>query len=115
MKHARRDAGAMVLLATTDAIAGREVAQTLGLVRANAVRARHLGSDIGASLKNLVGGRIGGYEQLLTETRDAVLAELERQAAGMGADAVVGLRLATSDVMAGASEVLAYGTAVKLR
>lgn len=105
----------MVLLVTTDTIPGREIAQTLGLVRANAVRARHIGSDIGASLKNIVGGRIGGYETLLAQTRDAVLAEIEQRAREMGADAVVALRLSTSDVMAGASEILAYGTAVKLR
>jgi len=105
----------MVFLATTDGVHGREIESCLGLVRANMVRARHLGSDIGAGLKTLVGGRIGGYEKLMTETRDMVLDELQKKAEAMGADAVVGLRFATSDIMQGSSEILAYGTAVKLR
>ncbi len=105
----------MVLLVTTDGVPGREIESTLGLVRANAVRARHIGSDIGASFKNLVGGRIGGYEKLLTETRDLVLTQLKQEALRIHADAVVAVRLSTSGVMAGASELLAYGTAVKLK
>lgn len=104
----------MVQVVTTDTIPGRQIATTLGLVQASTVRARHIGSDIGASFKSIVGGRIGGYEKLLKETREAVMAELRDEARKMGGDAIVGLRLATSSVMDGASEVLAYGTAVRL-
>lgn len=105
----------MVLIVTTETVAGREITQTLGMIHASTVRARHIGSDIGAGLKSIVGGRIGGYEKLLQEARDTVLSEVEREARRLGADAVVAFRLATSNVMDGASEVLAYGTAVKLR
>lgn len=105
----------MVLVVTTDHVHGREIANVLGLVQASTVRSRHIGSDIGASLKSIVGGRLGGYEKLLQEARDAVMAELVAEAQRRGADAVLGFRLATSNVMDGASEVLAYGTAVKLR
>lgn len=105
----------MVLVVSTDTVPGREVASALGLVQASTVQSRHIGSDIGASLKSIVGGRLGGYEKLLREAREIVLRELRDEAARMGADAVVGFRLATSNVMDGASEILAYGTAVKLR
>ena len=105
----------MVLIASTDDLPGRHIESTLGLVQASTVRSRHLGSDIGAGLKSLVGGRLGGYEKLLREARDAVTAELREEARKLGADAIVGFRLATSNVMDGASEVLAYGTAVRLR
>ena len=82
---------------------------------ANAVRGRHIGHDALAALKTLVGGEIGRYRQLLTESRREALQRMEEEAEAMGADAVVALRLTTSPVIGGASEILAYGTAVKFR
>ena len=103
-----------MIVTTSDAIPGREIAETIGLVSANAVRARHVGRDILAGLKNLVGGRIGAYQQLLVESREEALAQLEAEAQNKGADAIVALRMATASIMGGAAEVLVYGTAVKL-
>lgn len=105
----------MVLVVTTDAVPGREIATTLGLVQASTVQSRHIGSDIGAGLKSIVGGRLGGYEKLLKEAREIVHRDIADEARRLGADAIVGFRLATSSVMDGASEILAYGTAVRLR
>ncbi len=84
------------------------------MVTANAVRARHVGRDILASLKNIVGGEIGAYRQLLMASRQQALDRLETETTQVGADAVVALRMTTSSVAQGASEILAYGTAVKL-
>ena len=103
-----------MLMTTADTFPDREIAQTLGLVNANAVRARHVGRDILAGLKNIVGGEIRAYKQLLLESREQALEDLERKAADMGADAIVALRMATSTVASGAAEILVYGTAVKL-
>ena len=101
-------------MTTSDAIPGREIAETIGLVSANAVRARHVGRDILAGFKNLVGGRIGAYQRLLAESREEALAELQAEAEKQGADAIVALRMSTASIMSGAAEVLVYGTAVKL-
>ncbi len=103
-----------MLMSTSDTIPGREIAETVGLVSANAVRARNVGRDILAGLKNLVGGQIGAYQQLLVESREQALADLEAEAERQGADAIVALRMATASVAQGAAEVLVYGTAVKL-
>ena len=103
-----------MLMTTSDTIPGREIAETLGLVSANTVRARHVGRDIVAGLKNLVGGRIGAYQQLLADSREEALARLAADAEREGADAVVAVRIATASVAQGAAEVLAYGTAVRL-
>ena len=104
-----------MLMTTSDSVPEREIVETLGLVSANTVRARHVGRDILASLKNLVGGEIGAYRQLLTESRQQALERLSAEAEAMGADAIVTLRVTTSSVAQGASEILVYGTAVKLR
>ena len=103
-----------MIMTTSDSIPGREIAETIGLVSANAVRARNVGRDILAGLKNLVGGEIGAYQQLLIESRKQALAAIEADAERQGADAVVALRMATASVTQGAAEVLVYGTAVKL-
>ena len=103
-----------MLITTSDAIPGRDIAETVGLVSANSVRARHVGRDVLAGFKNLVGGRIGAYQQLLMESRQEAIGAIEEQAAEQGADAIVALRLTTASIMGGAAEVLAYGTAVKL-
>ena len=104
-----------MLKTTADTFPDREIETTIGVVTANAVRARHVGRDILAGLKNLVGGEIGAYQHLLMESREEAVERLEQEAAGMGADAIVALRMATSSIAQGASEVLVYGTAVKLR
>lgn len=104
-----------MLKTTADTFPDREIETTIGLVSTNAVRARHVGRDILAGLKNLVGGEIGAYQQLLVESREEAIHRLEQEAAGLGADAIVGMRMATSSIAQGASEVLVYGTAVKLR
>ena len=104
-----------MLMTTSDEVPGREIAETLGLVTANSVRARNIGRDILASLKNITGGEIGAYRQLLVESREQALAQLTQEAESLGADAVVALRLSTAEIMQGAAEILAYGTAVKLR
>lgn len=103
-----------MLLATTSEIAGRDVTQTLGLVRGSTVRAKHLGTDIVASLKNLVGGEMRGYSSLMAGAREQAIDRMIAQARGMGADAIVCLRMDTSSIKAGASEINAYGTAVRL-
>ena len=95
-------------------IAGRRVARTLGLVRGNTVRCRHLGRDILAVLRNLVGGEVHEYTKLLAESREHALDRMVDEARALGADAVIGVRFATSEVTTNAAEILAYGTAVKL-
>lgn len=103
-----------LLISTTDEVAGRTVARTLGLVRGNSVRARHVGRDIVAVLRNMVGGEITEYTKLLAESREQAIDRMADQARAVGGDAVVGVRFTTSVVMGGAAELLAYGTAVLL-
>jgi uncharacterized protein YbjQ (UPF0145 family) len=104
-----------VLLTTIDHVPGKEIAEILGLVQGSTIRARHLGRDILAGLRNVVGGEIKDYTQMLSEARELAIRRMVEEAKRLGADAVVGLRLATAQTMAGAAEVLAYGTAVKLK
>ena len=99
---------------TTPTITGKRIVVTHGLVRGNTIRARHLGNDIGALLKNLVGGEIRAYAALLEESREEALERMMEDAVGLGANAVVSVRVATSVVMSGAAEMLAYGTAVTI-
>jgi len=102
-------------MATTDRIPGHEVIEVLGLVQGNTIRARHLGRDIMAGLRNVVGGEIRDYTQMLTEARQLAIQRMVKEAERLGADAILGVRLATAQTMAGAAEVLAYGTAVRLK
>jgi uncharacterized protein YbjQ (UPF0145 family) len=103
-----------MIVTTTEEIPGHEIIEILGLVRGNTVRARHLGRDILAGLRNVVGGEIKEYTEMLSKAREEALQRMVAEASGLGADAVVGVRFATSQTMAGAAEILAYGTAVKL-
>ncbi len=103
-----------MILATTDTIAGAEIVETLGMVRGSTVRARHVGSDLMAGLKNLVGGELEGYTKMLAETREQALDRMTHEATTLGADAVVAVRFSTSELMSGAAEIVAYGTAVRL-
>lgn len=104
-----------MILATTDTVSGARVVATLGLVRGNTLRARHLGSDIAAALRSLVGGEITEYTKMLAEAREQSLDRMIDQARALGADAIVGVRFSTSYIMANVAEILAYGTAVKLQ
>ena len=103
-----------MMIVTTPTITGKRIVVTHGLVRGNTIRARHLGNDIGALLKNLVGGEIRAYAALLEESREEALERMMEDAVGLGANAVVSVRVATSVVMSGAAEMLAYGTAVTI-
>lgn len=104
-----------MLLTTTETIPGREVVELLGIARGSTVRARNIGRDIFAGLKNIVGGEIEEYTKLQAESREQALQRMEEDAVKLGADAVINVRLATSVVTQGAAEILAYGTAVKLK
>ncbi len=101
-----------MIITTTDSIPGKRITQTFGLVRGNTIRARHVGRDIMAGLKNLVGGEIYEYTKLMGESREQSIDRMINEAQRIGANAVVGVRFTTSVVMSGAAELLAYGTAV---
>jgi uncharacterized protein YbjQ (UPF0145 family) len=104
-----------MILSTTFSVAGREVATHLGLARGNVVRSRFFGRDIVAGLRMVVGGEVHEYTKLLAESREQAMDRMIEHAKSMGADAVIGVRLDATDAGAGqATEVLAYGTAVKL-
>ncbi len=101
-----------MIVVTTDSIPGRRVVKTLGLVKGNTIRARHVGKDILAGLKGIVGGEISEYTKMVAESREQSLDRLIEEAESFGANAVVGIRFTTASMMQGAAELLAYGTAV---
>ena len=103
-----------MIITTTETVPGKEIVQSLGIARGSTVRARHIGRDIFAGLKNIVGGEIEEYTRLQADAREQALDRMIRDAKKSGADAVVNVRISTSMIMQGASEILAYGTAVKL-
>jgi len=103
-----------VIVATTHTIAHKRIAKTVGIVRGSTVRARHAGKDLLAFLRNLVGGEIEEYTKMLAESREQALDRMIHNAARLGANAIVGVRFSTSDIAAGAAEILVYGTAVIL-
>jgi uncharacterized protein YbjQ (UPF0145 family) len=103
-----------MIVVTTDEVPGKRIARTLGLVRGNSVRARHIGRDLLAALKNIVGGEVHEYTKLLAESREQALDRMVREAHGMQANAIVGSRFVTAQVSQGMAELLAYGTAVVL-
>jgi uncharacterized protein YbjQ (UPF0145 family) len=109
---AHRPGGDALLMTTTPSVPGTRIVRTIGLVRGNTIRARHLGNDILAALKSLVGGEISEYTKMMAESREQALDRLRAEAVARGANAVVGLSFTTSMVMQGTSEILAYGTAV---
>lgn len=104
-----------IIVSTTEEVAGRQVKEVLGIVKGNTVRARNIGRDIGAGFKNIIGGEVKTYTDMTTNSRDEAFNRMINQAIEQGADAVIGMRFMTSMVMQGASEMLAYGTAVKLK
>jgi uncharacterized protein YbjQ (UPF0145 family) len=103
-----------MIYVTSDTVPGMKIVKTLGMVRGNTIRARHIGKDILAVFKNIVGGEIEEYTKMLAESREQSIDRMLENAEALGADAVVTVRFTTSNVMQGASELLAYGTAVKL-
>jgi len=102
-------------LSTTESIAGREVTETLGLVRGNTVRARNVGRDITQGLRNLAGGELKGYTELMTDARGQAQDRMIEEAEALGADGVINVRYTTSSIADSGAEILAYGTAVRLR
>lgn len=96
-------------------IPNKKVVKILGVARGNTIRARHIGRDIGAGLKNLIGGEIKTYTTMTTQAREEAFNRMVNQAIEMKADAIIGVRFSTSMIMQGAAEMLAYGTAVKLK
>lgn len=101
-----------MIITTVDHIEGKRIVKTLGLVKGNTIRARHVGHDIMAGLKNLVGGEISDYTKMIAEAREQAIDRMIDNAKALGANAIVGVRFTTSSVMQGAAELLAYGTAV---
>ena len=101
-----------MITVTSDTIPGKKITKTFGLVRGNTIRARHVGRDIMAGLRTLVGGEIMEYTKLMAESREQAIDRMVREAERMGANAVISLRFTTSVIMGGAAELLSYGTAV---
>lgn len=104
-----------MIVVNTETIPGYEILQSMGIVQGNVVRAKHMGRDIAAGLKNLVGGELKGYTELLTESRRTAIQRMLDQAQELGADAIVNVRFSTSAITQGAAELYVYGTAVKLK
>lgn len=103
-----------MILVNTDYIPSKEL-ELLGLVKGQSIRAKHLGKDIGNFLKSLVGGELVSYTEMMNESRALATKRMVEEAQGLGADAVINIRYTSSQIMQGASEVLAYGTAVKFK
>ena len=104
-----------MLLSSTDILPDKEIAETLGLVKGQVVQAKHIGRDIMAGLKNVVGGEVKSYTDMLSEARQIATDRMIEDAKELNADAIIGIRYGSSEVMEGTSEILAYGTAVKLK
>jgi uncharacterized protein YbjQ (UPF0145 family) len=103
-----------MIVATTPTVAGKRVVQTLGVVRGNTIRARHIGKDILAVFRHIIGGEVTEYTKLMGESREQAIDRMTAEAEALGASAIVAVRFTTSMLMGGASEILAYGTAVVL-
>ena len=103
-----------MIYTTTETLPNKEITEVLGVARGNSIRAKHVGKDIIAGLRSIVGGEIKEYQEAMFEARELAIARMLESAEEMGADAVVNVRFTTSQVMTGAAELLAYGTAVKI-
>jgi len=104
-----------MIITSGEKIPGKEIIQILGISQGSTVRARSVACDIFAGLKNLIGGEIKEYTKLQSDSRDQALQRMEEKALSLGADAIINVRISTSMIMQGASEILSYGTAVKLK
>jgi len=103
-----------MILTSTDEIKGKKIVEVIGLVKGNTVRARHVGQDFMAFLRNLIGGEVRNYTKLIAESREQAIDRMVAEAESLGANAIVGVRLITASLMQGSSELLAFGTAVKI-
>ncbi len=103
-----------MIITTSDQVEGKKITKTIGLVRGSTIRARHVGRDIMAGLRSLVGGEIVDYTKMMAEAREQAIQRMVEDAEGKGANAVVGMKFTTSMIMSNASEILAYGTGVVL-
>ncbi|MDK2562555.1 heavy metal-binding domain-containing protein [Romboutsia sedimentorum] len=101
-----------MIILTIDDVPGKKVTKVVGLVKGSTIRAKHIGKDIGAGLKNLLGGELKSYDEMLREAREIAIQRMVEDAKSQGANAIVGFRLTSAAVMQGAAEMLAYGTAV---
>lgn len=104
-----------MVITTIETVPGKTIKESLGIVKGQVVQSKHMGSDFMAGLKTMVGGEIKGYTDMLDKARTIATNRMIEEAENLGADAIVGVRYGSSSVMAGASEMLAYGTAVKLK
>lgn len=104
-----------MIFSTTPDVPGREISENLGVIVGNVVQSKHVGRDIMAGIKGLIGGEIKGYTEMLADARDVAIERMVAEAQQRGADAVVNVRFSTSAIMANAAEIMAYGTAVKLK
>ena len=104
-----------MMITNMDHVPGYETVECLGLVRANVVRAKHMGKDIVAGLKNIVGGEIREYTEMMSESREIAIKRMEKKARELGADGILNVRFMTSAIAGQAAEIMAYGTAVRLR
>ena len=104
-----------MIITNTEFVTGKEIREILGLVKGNTIQAKSIGKDFKAGLRHIAGGEIKEYTDMLAEAREIALKRMEEKATKMGADAVINLRFMTSAIMGGAAEILAYGTAVKLK
>lgn len=114
MTYQRPSSRGAIIITTLEGVPGRDITKHFGLVQGSTIRAKHLGRDIAAGFKNLVGGELHGYTELLQEARQEATDRMLQQAAQMGANAVVNVRYSTSSVAQGAAELFAYGTAVRV-
>jgi uncharacterized protein YbjQ (UPF0145 family) len=104
-----------MILTNTDFVVGKEIKEVLGLVKGNTIQAKSIGKDIKAGFRHMVGGEIKEYTEMLAESREVAIKRMKDKAEKLGADAVINVRFMTSSIMGGAAEILAYGTAVKLK
>jgi len=104
-----------IITTTTDTLPNKKVTQVLGIVKGSTIRARHIGRDIAASFKNVIGGEIKSYTQMIQQSREEAFNRMVNDGKDQRADAIINVRFVTSMVMQGAAEILAYGTAVKLK
>ncbi|RSL34337.1 YbjQ family protein [Salibacterium salarium] len=104
-----------MIMVTTEYVPGYEIDEALGVVKGNAVRAKHLGKDLVGGLRGIVGGKMKEYEEMFLEARDYAEQEMKEKARELGADAVIGIRYSSSSIMNGTSEVMVFGTAVKIK
>lgn len=104
-----------MIIVNTDFVQGREIKETIDLIRGNSIQAKSIGKDIRAGLRHIAGGEIREYTEMLAESREVAIKRMIKKAEKLGADAVINVRFMTSSIMGGAAEILAYGTAVKLK